>query len=67
MGTIVFLVLRLVFGYNELGDAQTIAPKMERCHIAGVGHHIRFAQPEAYREEFARYLARIYAGRAIAT
>ncbi len=25
MGTLVFLVLRLVFGYNALGDGQTIA------------------------------------------
>ena len=25
MGTVVFLVLRLAFGYNAIGDAQTIS------------------------------------------
>jgi len=48
-------------------DAQAIAPQMEILHIAGVGHHIRFARPETYREEFARYLAWVYARGAIAT
>jgi len=34
MGTLVFLVLRLVFGYNALGDAQTIATLISLDSIA---------------------------------
>ena len=34
MGTIVFLVLRLAFGYNAVGDAQTIATLISLDSIA---------------------------------
>lgn len=34
MGTIVFLILRLVFGYNHLGDAQTVATLVSLDSIA---------------------------------
>ena len=34
MGTIVFLVLRLVFGYNAVGDAQTLAMVVSLDSIA---------------------------------
>ena len=34
MGTIVFLVLRLAFGYNAVGDAQTIATLVSLDSIA---------------------------------
>lgn len=34
MGTIVFLVLRLVFGYNYYGDAQTLATVVSLDSIA---------------------------------
>jgi len=34
MGTLVFLVLRLVFGYNEIGDGQTLATLVSLDSIA---------------------------------
>jgi hypothetical protein len=34
MGTIVFLILRLAFGYNAIGDAQTIATLVSLDSIA---------------------------------
>jgi len=34
MGTLVFLVLRLVFGYNALGDGQTLATLVSLDSIA---------------------------------
>jgi len=34
MGTLVFLVLRLVFGYNELADVQTLATLVSLDSIA---------------------------------
>jgi len=34
VGTLVFLVLRLVFGYNALGDGQTLATLVSLDSIA---------------------------------
>ncbi len=34
MGTVVFLILRLVFGYNETGDGQTLATLVSLDSIA---------------------------------
>lgn len=34
MGTLVFLVLRLIFNYNALGDVQTIATLVSLDSIA---------------------------------
>ncbi|MCD4776367.1 MAG: hypothetical protein K8S15_10000 [Candidatus Aegiribacteria sp.] len=34
MGTIVFLILRLVFGYNYMGDVQTLATVVSLDSIA---------------------------------
>ncbi len=43
--------------YNE---AKVLLPTVERVHIPGVGHHIRFAAPEPFTAAVKAFLAMIY-------
>jgi len=40
--------------------ASPLAKDIERVHIAGVGHHIRYAAPQAYTQAFKAFLAKVY-------
>ena len=41
-------------------EADCIHPHVERVHVPGVGHHIRFARHDVYTQAFREFLARIY-------
>jgi len=45
MGTLVFLILRLLFGYNEPGDGQTIATLVSLDSIAVMLLLLRLKRP----------------------
>ena len=36
-----------------------LAKKIERVHIPGMGHHIRYAAPEAYAQAFEAFLSKV--------
>jgi pimeloyl-ACP methyl ester carboxylesterase len=42
-------------------DAEKLNPRLERVHVPGVGHHIRFEKPKPYAAAFKAFLARVYA------
>ena len=42
-----------------ISEAQEMHARLERAHIPGVGHHVRYEAPELYTEAFRRYLAEV--------
>ncbi|MBN1873252.1 MAG: alpha/beta hydrolase [Anaerolineae bacterium] len=40
--------------------AKSLTPQVERVHIPGVGHHIRYAEPQPYTQAFKAFLFKVF-------